>query len=362
MLVGGFMTVLDEIEKRGHEQVTFFRDPETGILFIVAIHSTVLGPALGGCRVRKYATIEEALYDVLKLSEAMSYKNSLAGLNIGGGKAVIVADHTMKTGRKELFQSFGRFVKSLNGKYVTAEDMGTSVQDMGYILSTCEFVAGRDRSVGGGGDPSPYTAIGLFEGIRSCLERCFDSGDYRGRHFVIQGVGNVGKGITQLLAEAGAKLTLCDHSPKVAAELGTRFGASVVSAETVLSTPCDVFVPCAIGGIINQSSVPTLRCRIVAGAANNQIEGGEAVERALVQRGILYAPDFAINAGGVTLCADELEQGGFTESRVRERVARIYHTLGKIFDESKKTSELPGNVAVRLAKERIEQARRWNTR
>ncbi len=351
------MSVLGEIKKREHQEVVFHQDKQTGVLSITAIHDTTLGPALGGCRMRKYASIEEALYDVLKLSEAMTYKNSLAGLNVGGGKCVLLTDHTVQEGRKGIFQNFGKFLNTLNGQYITAEDMGTSVSDMSTIQSVSKFVCGRDPKDGGGGDPSPYTAQGLFAGIRACLERYFGSGDYKGKHFVIQGVGHVGERIVKLLAEAGGKLTIYDTSSKVTARVCKEYGAEATTGEQIMSLPCDVFVPCAVGGIINAQTVNKLQCKIVAGAANNQLEGGDT-ETILSARGIMYAPDFAINAGGVILCADELEEGGFTPKRVNERVEQIYHTVSKILDESKKTSIETGKIAIRLAKERIEKARK----
>jgi len=350
------MSVLSEINRRDHEHISIFRDPKTNVQFIIAIHDTTLGPALGGCRMRDYPSLDDALYDVLSLSEAMTYKNSLAGLNIGGGKSVIAANNSMKEGRAELFESFGRHLCSLGGNYITAEDMGTSVEDMSMILKTCEYVAGRDVEIGGGGDPSPWTAIGLFKGIKACLERKYSSGDYAGRHFSIQGVGHVGYRIAKMLAEAGGKLTLYDRNKERLRDACSEFSAASSSAEEIVSTDCDVFIPCATGGSINPNTVETLRCDIVAGAANNQVAGDDT-ERRMIERGILYAPDYAINAGGVILCADELEPGGYTRTRVEERVERIYDTVGKILDEFSRTEELPGNIALRLAKERINNAR-----
>ncbi len=349
-------SVLEQVYDLGHEQVTYFRDARTGLFAIVAVHDTTLGPALGGCRMRRYRSLDAALYDALRLSEAMTYKNSLAGLNLGGGKAVIFADGKMTEGREALLRSFGRSVHSLGGKYVTAEDMGTSVADMGIMLQETPFVSGRDPKTGGGGDPSPYTAIGMFGGIRACLERYFGDGTIQGKHFAIQGVGHVGSRIARLLAEAGAKLTIADTSEDHLRSVCSEVTATAISAHHLLQTECDVLVPCAIGGVINPETVPALRCKIIAGAANNQLEG-EGTEAALTARGIMYAPDFAINAGGVILCADELEEGGFTPKRVDERVSRIYHTVGRILDEAKRTGELTGTIAVRLAKERIAEAR-----
>lgn len=352
------MSILREIVSRKHEQVTFFQDPASGMLAIIAVHDTTLGPSLGGCRMKEYESLDDALFDALKLSEAMTYKNSLAGLNIGGGKSVIFANSGAVQGsdRERLFAAFGRAVASLNGRYITAEDMGTSVKDMSFILKHTEHVSGRDPLIGGGGDPSPHTAQGVFDGIRGCLERMHNSGDFKGRHIAIQGVGHVGRHLAELLAKAGAQLTVADVNEGNLSEVVREYGAKAVGVHEILTTECDIFAPCAVGGTINPQTVDLLRCRAVAGAANNQIAGDKTEER-LINRGIMYAPDFAINAGGVILCADELEPGGVSFQRVKERVSRIYGTVCKIIDEARMTGELPGRVAVRLAKERIEKAR-----
>jgi leucine dehydrogenase len=351
------ISVAEEILRREYEQVSFFEDAKTGCVAIVAIHSTVLGPALGGCRMNQYPSREAALLDVLRLAEGMSYKNSLAGLNLGGGKSVIIADRNLRKGREELFESFGGFISSFGGRYYTAEDMGTSVDDMNSVLHTCPYVAGRDPRVGGGGDPSPHTAEGVFYGMRACLERVFESDSFKDRHVVVQGVGHVGTHLVRLLAEAGARVSVTDSNSQAVKNVCETFGARTVVADKVYDTDCDIFAPCAVGGIINPDTVKRLKTKIIAGAANNQIYG-EGVEQELRRRGILYAPDFAINSGGVILCADELEPGGYTPKRVDERVARIYETIRRIIDRTYESGELPGDIAIRLAKQRIEEARR----
>jgi leucine dehydrogenase len=351
------MGALENLAISKHEQVVIYQDRDAGYKAIIAIHDTTLGPSLGGCRMRDYNSIDEAFVDVLNLSEAMTYKNSLAGLNIGGGKSVIILQDTI-VDRERIFKSFGSLIQSLGGKYITAEDMGTSVEDMSTVLSMTKYVTGKDAKVGGGGNPSPWTAKGVFDGIRACLERRYSSGDYKDRHFVIEGIGSVGYILAKHLAEAGGKLTLFDLREDKLFDACREFGANAAKPDTLYSTNCDVFSPCAIGGTINESTVEKLNCSIVAGAANNQISTAKAEAR-LNERGIMYAPDFAINAGGVILCADELEVGGYNLSRVEERVGRIYHTVGKILDETKdKAAELPGLVAIRLAKDRIEKARK----
>lgn len=351
------MSLVSEIEERGHERVIFAQDPESGLKAILAVHNTAIGPGLGGCRMHAYPSFDDALFDVLRLSQAMSYKNSLCGINFGGGKSVIIADRCLQAGRNELFKSFGRFVQGLGGIYITAEDMGTSVSDMSIISEECEFVAGRDPNTGGGGDPSPFTALGVFHGMRACLERAFNSGDFSGRSVAVQGVGHVGRYLCELLEKAGSKLYVADPDPKALAELKESVQTfEVVSAEQIPFLPVDVFAPCARGGIITQKNACQLSCKIVAGAANNQLLDREAGEE-LTKRDIIYAPDFAINAGGVILCADEFEPGGFTRSRVEKRVKEIYNTISRILDKANKNKELTEEVAIHLANERIQKAR-----
>ncbi len=350
------MDISRPVIDRRFEGLAFFTHEATGARAIIAMHNSVLGPTLGGCRMLQYPSFELALTDALRLAEGMTYKNSLAGLNLGGGKSVLIAPRDLVDGRAELFEWFGDAVKSLGGRYYTAEDMGTSVADMNAVLRRCPFVAGRDLSVGGGGDPSPYTARGVFEGMRACLERAFGSDSFEGRHVVIQGVGHVGAFLARHVREAGARLTLCDtHEANLAASC-RELSAERASANDVYDIPCDIFAPCAVGGILNRDTIARLRCSIIAGAANNQLID-ESAETLLNHRKILYAPDFAINSGGVILCADELEPGGFTPARVMERVMRIYHTVGRVLDEAARTKELAGAVAIKLAEARIAEAR-----
>ena len=351
------MSSIERILSEGHEQLSIFQAQEVGLTAIVSIHNTRIGPALGGCRMRQYQNLDEALFDALRLSEGMTYKNALCGINFGGGKSVIVADRNLTTGRKELFQKFGTFVNSLGGSYITAEDMGTSVSDMSEILKTCPYVAGRDQASGGGGDPSPFTARGVFEGMRACLKHVFGSSDFLGRHVAIQGVGHVGYYLATYLKEAGAKVTIADTREEVARQVAESLHVELVSSDVILSLPCDILSPCAVGAVINDQSVKSLQCRIIAGAANNQLLGQSVVSE-LTKKGIVYAPDFAINAGGVILCADEFEPGGFTESRVLERVKNIYGTIDKILSESKSKTLFTEVIALEMAKERILKSKR----
>ncbi|MCL4135173.1 UNVERIFIED_CONTAM: hypothetical protein GTU68_030344, partial [Idotea baltica] len=333
------------------------RDPKSGFIAIIAVHSNVAGGLLWvGCRIRPYESLADALHDVLRLAEGMTYKNSLAGLNLGGGKAVIIADRDFSDGRSTLFESFGDFVESLGGRYITAEDMGTTVADIEAIHSRTEFVTGRDPSQGGGGNPSPYTARGVYDGLLACLERKFGTPNPSGKKVAIQGVGAVGLVLARLLRESGAQLILSDSRGDRLAGYASELDAKVVPLDEIYSAEVDVFSPCAIGGILNEKTIPKLRCSVVAGAANNQLASFED-ERLLAERGIIYAPDFAINSGGVILCADEVEPGGFSASRVEERVSQIGPTVARVLEVAAKEGKLAGEVALALAKDRIAQHR-----
>lgn len=347
---------LQELVSHSHEHVSIFQRPEVGLTAIIAVHDTTLGPALGGCRMNLYPDFDEALYDALRLAEGMTYKNSLAGLSLGGGKSVIIADRFLSDGREELFRAFGQCVESFQGSYITAEDMGTSVRDINVINSVTEFVSGRDPEAGGGGDPSPYTARGVFDGVRACIERLYGSADLRGRHVAIQGLGAVGMRLAELLAAEGAKITAADPHGGNCDKAAKEFGAKILPTAQIYDVEADIFSPCAIGAILNSETIPRLRCKVVAGAANNQL-AHDTDEDLLQARGILYAPDFAINAGGVILCADEREPGGFTPERVDQRVAMIGPTVAKILETSAASGKKAGQVAIELAKERIQRAK-----
>jgi leucine dehydrogenase len=304
---------------------------------------------------RSYPSLEEATADALDLAEGMTYKNALAGLPLGGGKSVLLADRDLDAGREELFLWFGACVESLGGRYVTAEDMGTRVDDIEVVRRVTAHVAGRDPEQGGGGDPSPWTALGVFNSMRACLERVYGTKDFTGETVAIQGVGHVGRFLARHLAEAGATLILSDTRAKNLDDACREFDARAVEVDDIFSVECDIFSPCAISHVLTRQNISKLRCKIIAGAANIQLADADA-EAQIAGRGILYAPDFAINSGGVILCADERDVGGFTEERVRERVLSIYQTTKRVFDEAQSRGVLPGEAALLLAKERIRQA------
>ena len=339
-----------------HELVQFGADPATGLRCIIAIHSTSLGPAAGGCRMWPYSSSADALTDVLRLSRGMSYKNAMAGLPLGGGKAVIIGDPARHKS-PALFAAFGRVVDALGGRYVTAEDVGVNEADMSAISTTTTHVAGLPRADGAGsqqtagGNPSPKTARGVLAGIKSALRHVYGSDDLSGRHIAIQGLGGVGGNLCLLLAAEGARLSVADISAERAQSMAEQTGAAVCTVDEILSVQADVLAPCALGGILNDQSIPALRCRIVAGGSNNQLlEDRHGL--ALSQRGILYAPDYVINAGGIiNVCGEHL--GQWTEAEVDQRVDAIGHTLDQIFGSAAEQGLPTNQVADALARERI---------
>ncbi len=340
-----------EIQKREHEQVNFFYYPEVGLKAVVGIHNTVLGPALGGCRMRIYENEAQAIEDALRLSEGMTYKSAIAGLDLGGGKAVLIADPAMTKGRRELFLKLGECFNHLAGRYITAEDMGTGVDDVMVMREKTKHVAGISPAEGGGGDPSPWTARGVFKSIIAACERQFNSKDISGKRVAVQGVGHVGMYLVKLLREAGASVVVCDtHSQRV--EEAKRLGATVCSIDSIYDQPCDVYAPCAAGQTVNPSTIQRLSCPIIAGAANNQLLDS-GMYSLINAKKILYCPDFVVNAGGVINVGAEYVAGGYKQAWVQEKVDAIYHTIHKILDESEKRGKFPEVVAIELAKERI---------
>ncbi len=356
------MSVFSRIAGPGHEQVLHCTDARSGFRLIIAIHDTTLGPALGGCRMWNYATEEEALTDVLRLSQGMTYKASLAGLDLGGGKSVILlpASPLTRESRERLFGWFGRMVDSLNGRYITAEDVGTSVEDMMTAARHTRHVVGRSLANGGSGDPSPLTAWGVFCGIKACLREAFGDESLKGRRVAIQGVGKVGMPLARLLAEAGARLLVTDRDPKLVAAAVAEFKAEAVPQEGIFSVPCDILSPCALGGGLNDDTIPKLACRIVAGAANNQLlEPRHGKD--LAARKILYAPDYCINAGGL-INVDLERTPPYSPETARKKAAGVYDTLVTVFERARRESILPYEAAGRLAEERIGKARGKGTR
>lgn len=346
-----------EAAKRGHEQVAFFYYPEVGLKAIVAIHSTVLGPGLGGCRMRSYASEGEALEDVMRLAEGMTYKNAIAGLDLGGGKACIIADPRMSEGREQLFNKFGACLNALAGRYISAEDMGTSVADVMAMKAVSPHVAGTDPAQGGGGDPSPWTARGIFHGINAGCEFRYGSRDLTGKRVVLQGVGHVGMYLLEMLVKAGAKVTIADTVSSAVESACARFGVTSVAPEAIYDVPAEIYAPCAIGQTVRAETLARLSCDIIAGGANNQLLDA-STHQLIESKGVLYCPDFVINAGGVINVGAEYVAGGWKEPWVRAKVDAIYDTTKKVLEESKKRNKFPEVVALELASEIIEARRK----
>jgi leucine dehydrogenase len=341
--------IFETLATSGHEQVVFCHNKDAGLKAIIAIHSTVLGPALGGLRMWPYKSEQEALNDVLRLSRGMSYKNAVAGLNIGGGKAVIIGDpNTDKS--EALFRAFGRFVDSLGGRYITAEDVGIDVNDMEYVLKETEFVTGVHQVHGGSGDPSPFTAYGTMQGLLASLSVVYGNEDVGARSFAVQGLGHVGMEYLKLLRERDAKVYVTDINKALVDKAVAEYGAIAVGTEEIYDTDADVYSPCALGGTVNEKTLPRLKCRIICGAANNQL-ASDAIGDEVEKRGILYAPDYAVNAGGVMNVSLEID--GYNRERALRMMRTIYYNLGRIFEIAKRDGIPTYKAADRMAEERI---------
>jgi leucine dehydrogenase len=340
------MKIFDTIAGMGHEQLVLCQDSASGYRGIIAVHSTVLGPALGGTRFWSYASDEVAIVDALRLARGMTYKNAVAGLNLGGGKSVIIGDN--KTAFREMiFRAHGRFVESLGGRYITAEDVGTSTADMDYVHMETDYVSGL---AGRSGDPSPVTAHGVFRAIQASAKERWGTDDLSTRTVALQGCGHVGYYLAKELHEAGAKLIVTDIDAERVKRVVNEFGARAVGADEIYGVTADIFAPCALGAIINDKTIPQLKVEIVAGAANNQLleeRHGDELER----RNVLYAPDYVANAGGVINVYSEL--AGWTSARSFRKADEIYETVRKVFEIAKEEKVPTYLAADRLAEQRI---------
>jgi valine dehydrogenase (NAD+) len=336
----------------GHEQVTYFSDPSSGLRAIIAIYSTALGPALGGTRFYPYGSEDEALADVLNLSKAMAYKAACAGLDLGGGKAVIIGDPaTDKT--EELLRSYGRAVESLGGRYYTACDVGTYVEDMDVIARESSYVTGRSPAHGGAGDSSILTAYGVFQGMRAAAEVAWGSPSLDGRRVGVAGVGKVGHHLVEHLLDDGASVVIADVSRDAVNRVRVLHPeVDTVEVDALVSEPLDVYAPCALGGALSDDVVDVLQARVVCGAANNQL-AHPGVEKALEERGVLYAPDYVVNSGGLIQVADEIE--GFSEPRARAKAAEIFETTRRVFALAADEGVPPAVAADRLAERRMSE-------
>jgi leucine dehydrogenase len=347
--------LLDIAASLGCESLHVAADPATGMRAIVAVHSTVLGPSLGGTRFRPYPDEAAAALDVCRLAKGMTYKHAACGNDQGGGKAVLIGDpRAVRT--EELVRAYGRFVDQLGGIYLTAEDVGTTQADMDLLKSVTPYVTGTSEALGGSGDPSPATAIGVRAALAAVAERVWGSTDLAGRHVVVLGTGKVGAALARRLHADGARLTLADVRADVVDPLAAELGAAVVSPDEAVALECDVLSPCALGAVLSEASIPTLRCAAVCGAANNQLATDADGDR-LADAGILYAPDYVVNAGGVINIADETAPGGYDRARATARVEGIEDTLRRVFAIADADGLTPAAAADRLAETRIAAAR-----
>lgn len=348
------MSVFKMIEEHDYEQIVYCYDKNSGLKGIIAIHDTTLGPALGGTRMWNYRSEEEALEDVLRLARGMTYKNAAAGLNLGGGKAVIIGD-PKKDKSEAMFRAFGRYVESLNGRYITAEDVGTTEEDMDQIHMETDFVTGT--SSGGVGDPSPVTALGIYKGMKAAAKAAFGHDSLKEKKIAVQGVGHVAYHLCHLLHEEGAHLIVTDINQEAIDRAVTAFHAKAVAPDDIYDVDCDIYSPCALGGTINDDTISSLKAKVIAGSANNQLldnRHGDLIH----EKGIIYAPDYVINSGGVINVADELQ--GYDRNRVLKKVESIYTILGKVFAISKEHNIPTYLAADQMAEERIKSLRLSN--
>lgn len=348
-------SVFSQLSTFGHQKVVFCSDPETGLKAIIAVHDTTLGPALGGTRMWSYRSEEEALRDVLRLSRGMTYKASITGLNLGGGKAVIIGDSRLDKS-EALMRRYGRFIKNLNGAFITAEDVGTSPKDMEYIRMETEHVTGVPESLGGSGDPSPVTAKGVYMGIKACVKEVYGTDSLAGRTIAVQGIGNVGENLVRLLREENAKVYISDINEERLASVAKKYGAEAVANNSIYDLDVDIYAPCALGATVNSETIEKLKCAIIAGAANNQLADESIHGRLLLEKGIVYAPDYLINAGGLINCYSEI--AGFSKKRTMQLAENIYEATRNVLKKSKADNIPTHEAANKIAEKRIEDIRR----
>lgn len=336
----------------GHEQVVFCNDKATGLKAIIAIHNTVLGPALGGTRMWNYATEQEALTDVLRLSRGMTFKAAISGLNLGGGKAVIIGDPKLKN--EAFLRRFGKFVNSLSGKYITAEDVNMKTADMEYIYMETPYVTGLPESMGGGGDPSPVTAFGVYMGMKATARKVFGKDSLEGRTIAVQGIGQVGMHLVEHLVSENARVFVTDLFADKVKRIAQQFPVTAVAQDEIFDVDCDIYAPCALGATVNDDTIGRLKCSIIAGAANNQLKDEVRHGYMLADRSITFAPDFLINAGGLINVYHE-HLGNYNRKRVMEQAEKIYDTCLNILNFADDQKLSTQEAAIRLAENRISQ-------
>ncbi|UAL45993.1 branched-chain amino acid dehydrogenase [Sutcliffiella horikoshii] len=345
------MEIFKYMETYDYEQLVICQDKQSGLKAIIAIHDTTLGPALGGTRMWTYANEGAAIEDALRLAKGMTYKNAAAGLNLGGGKTVIIGDpRTDKN--EEMFRAFGRYIQGLNGRYITAEDVGTTVADMDLIYEETDYVTGVSPAFGSSGNPSPVTAFGVYRGMKAAAKEAFGTDSLEGKVVAVQGVGNVAFNLCRHLHEEGAQLVVTDINKEAVNRAVEEFGARAVDINDIYSVDCDIYAPCALGATINDETIPQLKAKVIAGAANNQLldtKHGDIIH----EMGIVYAPDYVINAGGVINVADELY--GYNRERAMKKVEGIYDNIERVIEIAKRDGIPTYRAADRLAEERIER-------
>ncbi len=350
------MSVFDRIEADGYEQVVFCHDRASGLRAIIAIHSTVLGPSLGGTRFFPYPSEEAAVEDVLRLAKGMTYKAAVSGLDLGGGKAVILGDPLTEKSEARL-RAYARFVESLGGRYVTAEDVGTTQADMDLIRRETSYVTGVSVELGGSGDPSEATAYGVLWAMKAVAQRLWGRTDLAGRHIVVSGAGKVGSALVRHLVGERAGVSVADVAPAAVERVTQDYGAEPVPVESAHRVPCDIFSPCALGGVLDPARIPELRCAAVVGSANNQLAHATCA-KLLADAGILYAPDYVVNAGGIINIAEELSPAGYHRERAHAAVERIFATTTAVLEVAEAEGITPAEAADRLAERRIDEMAR----
>lgn len=351
----GEHSVFHNMAQNDHQKIVFCQDNATGLKAIIAIHDTTLGPALGGTRMWNYKTEAEALQDVLRLSRGMTYKAAITGLNLGGGKAVIIGD-SKKDKSEALMRKYGKFIQNLNGEYITAEDVGTSPKDMEYIKMETSHVAGIPESLGGLGDPSPVTAFGVYMGMKACAKHMWGNDSLAGKSVAVQGVGHVGENLVKHLREENAKVYISDLSEERLSYVAKKYGAEVVPNNSIYDLNIDIYAPCALGATVNTETLNRLKCAIIAGAANNQLADEHVHGHLVMEKGILYAPDFLINAGGLINVYAELSN--YSAKRAMEKTEHIYEVTLEILKKSQEENIPTFEAANRIAEKRIEDLRR----
>lgn len=344
--------VISQMGLHNHEQIVFCNDNETGLKAIIAIHNTTLGPALGGTRMWTYSNEMEALNDVLRLSRGMTYKAAISGLNLGGGKAVIIGD-SKKHKSESLMRRFGKFVDSLGGKYITAEDVGINTKDMEYVHMETDHVTGLPESMGGGGDPSPVTAYGVYMGMKASAKELWGKDSLEGKKIAVQGIGHVGENLVRHLVKEGARVYINDINEERMIMIAKETGAEVVTGDKIYDVDMDIYAPCALGATVNTANLERLKCSIISGAANNQLADENIHGKAVMEKGILYAPDFLINAGGLINVYSELE--GYNRDRALAQAEKIYSTTTEIFRIAKRDNIPTVAAAKAIAEKRISE-------